>query len=88
MGLYADTLFGNDVPNTAQIPAYMLNQSAANSTDWGAIISDGIRGAAQGAIDGLVREKFQDGQLKAQAANNNNMMKWLVIGAVVYLLVK
>lgn len=87
MGLYAETLFGSE-PNTSLLPAQMMNITANNSTDWGAIIADGIRGAADGAIRGLVTEKFQDGQLKASAQKNSQMMTWALIAVAAYLVLK
>lgn len=85
-------LFG-DRANTSMIPSAMMNQFTADgSTDWGAVITNGIRGAADGAIRGLVSEKFQDQQLKAQqtqaAIAQRSMLNLVVIGAILFVVLK
>lgn len=85
-------LFGN-APNTASIPATMLNGfNSEGGTDWGAVITNGIRGAADGAIRGLVEEKFQDGQLKQMqvraAIQQRQLTNWVLIGLVVWVVLK
>jgi hypothetical protein len=82
-----DAIYGYTGGNT--LGADMLNPSAAQGfTDWGAILANGIRGAAQGAIGGMVNNAYASGQLQQQAIvqqrSNSQFMTLLIIGAVIY----
>lgn len=79
------SLFG-DQGNPSAIPASMMNTNADGSTDWNAVLTAGIRGAAQGAIAASVGEKYASGQLVApartvQGAQTRNL---LILAAVAY----
>jgi hypothetical protein len=86
-------IWGNQ-QNTSVIPAYMLNRNAENEIDWNAVLTGGIRGAAQGALMNMVGEKFQSGQLRdpnavgVQAQASGNLTMLLVIGGLAYLILK
>lgn len=86
-------IFG-DSYNTSQIPANMLSYTAQNDIDWNAVLSGGIRGAAQGAMSQLVGEKFYSGQLRdpnavgIQAGASGNLTMLIVIGGLALLLLK
>lgn len=80
--------------NTSQIPASMLSRDASGDIDWNAVLTGGIRGAAQGAMANMVGERFYTGQLRdpnaigvqAQASGNFTMI--LVIAGLALLLLK
>lgn len=88
-----DAIYGTQSYNTA-IGANMMNPTyATSSTDWGSILTNGIRGAAEGAMAGLVAEKYASGQLQLPTAyqgaqQQKSIMPLLVIGAIVYVLMK
>jgi hypothetical protein len=90
MDLSVYSLYG-DQANTSAIPQSMLNSNADGTTDWGAVLAQGIRGAAQGAIRASVNEKYASGQLVApygttgQAFTGNNL---LLIAVVAFFLLK
>lgn len=89
---FNDALYGYTA-STGTLGADMVNPSAASSSvDWGAILANGIRGAAQGAIAGQVAGAYQSGQLvaaqqQAQAANKG-LITLLLIGGIAYVLMK
>jgi hypothetical protein len=78
--------------------ADMLNPGAASdSVDWGAVLANGIRGAAQGAIAASVGGAYASGQLQPMpgrdmygnplpvASSGANLIPLLLIGAVLFL---
>lgn len=92
MNYQNDALFG-DQKNTSLMGADMLNSGAAqNSMDWGAVLANGIRGAAQGAMAASVNGAYASGQLQGQApgrgAANGGLMPLLLIGGVLYLVMQ
>jgi len=89
---YDNTLWGAPPPGMG---ATMLNpQSASDGVDWGAVITGGIRGAAQGAIGQMVWNAQQSGQLvyqqqqyvqqQQQAQSSRTLFTLLLIGGVIY----
>lgn len=67
MDLQQQALYGSPVAAYNQLGATMANPSRANGdTDWSAILANGIRGAAQGAIAAQVNGAYASGQLIAQ----------------------
>lgn len=95
MATYTENALYGPGPNLSAINAQMLNPAyAQGETDWGAVMANGIRGATQGAIAGLVAEKYASGQLvspnnpQALALPQNNMLMWLLVGGAVYMLAK
>lgn len=68
MDLQQNAIYGTDVRAYNYLGATMANpQTATGETDWGAILANGIRGAAQGAIQARVEEAYASGQLYAPA---------------------
>lgn len=64
MDLQQQALYGNPVAAYNTLGANMVNPVKANGeTDWGAILANGIRGAAQGAIGAQVSGAYASGQL-------------------------
>lgn len=80
--------------SSSQIPATMLTRDASGDIDWNAVLSGGIRGAAQGALANMVGERFYNGQLRdpnaigvqAQASGNFTML--IVVAGLALLLLK
>jgi hypothetical protein len=79
--------------NYSAIPANMMNASAADEFDWGAVVTNGIKGAAYNAIGQLVNGAYASGQLQApvnyqpvQAPMSTTTLLLLGVGA--YLLLK
>lgn len=93
MATYTENALFGPGGNTSAINAAMMN-SSAGEMDWGAVLANGIRGATQGAIAGLVAEKYASGQLvnpaNAQSyyAPQNNMLMLLLVAGGVYMLAK
>jgi hypothetical protein len=87
------SIFGT-ASNTSQIPASMLTRDASGDIDWNAVLTGGIRGAAQGAMSQMVGERFYTGQLRdpnaigVQAQASGNLTMLLVIGGLALLLLK
>lgn len=85
------SIYGNQ-QNTSLVPADMMTRDANDEIDWHAVLTGGIRGAAQGAISQLVGEKFRDGQLRNEATvrvgASGNLMPLLLIAGVAYLVLK
>lgn len=79
------SLYG-DQANTSAIPASMLNTNADGSTDWNAVLTAGIRGAAQGAIAASVGDKYASGQLvpPANTVRGAQTRNLLIIAAIAY----
>jgi hypothetical protein len=94
MADYTTTALFGSQGNQAFMPANMLNPGMAQGeTDWGAVLTNGIRGATEGALAGLVAEKYASGQLAYPPGayaqqGGGNMMPLLVIGAIAYLVLK
>lgn len=66
MELQQNAIYGTSVAAYNQLGANMVNPMQANGdTDWGAILANGIRGAAQGAIAAQVNGAYASGQLVA-----------------------
>lgn len=64
MGIQQDAIYGNPVMAYQNLTASMVNPERANGdTDWNAILANGIRGAAQGAIMAQVQGAYASGQL-------------------------
>lgn len=64
MDLQQNALYGSPVAAWNTLGAGMVNPTKANGdTDWGAILANGIRGAAQGAIASQVQGAYDSGQL-------------------------
>ncbi len=89
---YEDSYYGPDVRNTSLIPANIMSATAEGGYDWNAILSNGIRGAAQGAILASVGERFESGQLRAPpvppGARPMSMQTLLLIAVVAYVVLK
>jgi hypothetical protein len=87
---YNDAVFGYTSSGT--LGADMLNPGVTSGeTDWGAILANGIRGAAQGAIGSMVRGAQQSGQIAAaQVAQkkSNQLFMLILIGGALYLATK
>lgn len=83
-------LFGDDAAAYQTLGANMLNPVAASGeTDWGAILMNGIRGAAQGAIASQVQGAYASGQLQSPVVNRSaSLMPLLLIGGLLYLVAK
>jgi hypothetical protein len=84
-------LFGDDATAYRTLGANMLNPVAASGeTDWGAILMNGIRGAAQGAIASQVQGAYSSGQLQPlpPVARTNSLMPLLLIGGLLYMVAK
>jgi hypothetical protein len=84
-------IYGDDY-GIRTLGANMVNPTMADgSTDWGAILANGIRGAAQGAIASQVQGAYASGQLvypQQAGAQGGNLMPLLVIGVVLYMVLK
>lgn len=66
MDLQQMAIYGNPVAAYQTLGAQMVNPERANGdTDWNAILANGIRGAAQGAIAAQVNSAYASGQLMA-----------------------
>lgn len=64
MDLQQNAIYGNPVAAYNNLGANMVNPTKANGdTDWSAILANGIRGAAQGAIAAQVNGAYASGQL-------------------------
>jgi hypothetical protein len=88
-----NAIYGGLSMNTGLSAQTMNPTYATSSFDWGAILTNGIRGATEGAMAGLVAEKYASGQLvvpgaQQQVARANNMMPLLVVGVLAYVLMK
>lgn len=87
------SIFGN-ASNASHIPATMISRDASGDIDWNAVLTGGIRGAAQGAMANMVGEKFYTGQLRdpnaigVQAQASGNLTMLIVIGGLALLLLK
>lgn len=87
------SIFGN-ASNASMIPATMISRDATGDIDWNAVLTGGIRGAAQGAMANMVGEKFYTGQLRdpnaigVQAQASGNLTMLIVIGGLALLLLK
>jgi hypothetical protein len=92
MGDYTnDAIYGYTGSGT--LGADMLNPYAASGPeDFGAVIANGIRGAAQGAIGGMVAGAQASGQLQQAAIvrqqSNNTLLVLLLVGGVLYAMSK
>ncbi|WP_373987010.1 hypothetical protein [Duganella sp. BuS-21] len=83
-----DAIYGaNQAP---YMTATMFNPNAQGDTDWNAVLTGGIVGAAQGAISQMVGGAYASGQLVnqqqavAQQQRNQQLTMLLIIGAVIY----
>lgn len=87
MSYESNALFGENDGYSA-IPANMLNAGADGAVDWGYVVSQGIKGAAQNAIGAMVNGAYADGQLQqnrtVQVTADKNTMNLLIIGALVF----
>lgn len=88
MSLQNDAIYG-DAPNRSMMSATMLNSGQAqDSFDWGAVLANGIRGAAQGAMAASVNGAYASGQLVAPNYQNRgqgvSLVPLLVIGGILY----
>jgi hypothetical protein len=83
-------VFGAD-NNYSAIPANMMNASATSDIDWGAVVTNGIKGAAFNAINTMVGGAYASGQLQNPATvgqpigSSSQTMQLLVLGAVAWL---
>ncbi len=79
--------------NYSAIPATMMNGSASSDIDWGAVVTNGIKGAAFNAINTMVGGAYASGQLQspvniaptAPSAISPQTMQMLMIGIVAWL---
>lgn len=88
MDLQQMAIYGGAPAAYQNLTASMVNPTMANGeTDWSAILANGIRGAAQGAIAAKVNEAYASGQLvhpAAQRPANSGLMGLLIVGAILY----
>lgn len=64
MNIQQDAIYGSPAAAYQTLGASMVNPMMANGdTDWNAILANGIRGAAQGAIAAQVQGAYASGQL-------------------------
>lgn len=86
-----DGVFGAD-NNYSAIPATMMNRSASSDVDWGAVVTNGIKGAAVNAINTMVNGAYIGGQLQPLPSQQVAMAgpasagttQLLLIGAVLW----
>lgn len=88
MDLQYQALYG-DRANTSLMGADMLNSGAASdSMDWGAILANGIRGAAQGAMAASVQGAYDSGQLQAPPGavrgQTGSLLPLLILGGIAW----
>lgn len=79
--------------NYSAIPATMMNGGASDEIDWGAVVTNGIKGAAINAINTMVGGAYASGQLQAPrqydqpvGVNNPQTMQLLMLGGLAWLL--
>ena len=79
--------------NYSAIPANMMNACADNEIDWGAVVTNGIKGAAVNAIQTMVGGAYASGQLQAPAQYapapagiSPQTMQLLLFGGIAWLL--
>lgn len=91
IGYSHDALFGDD--RTGQMSATAMSPAATGPQDWGAVLTTGILNLTQQAIQNKVNEATTSGQLVftnggVQVSATSNLVKALLIGAVIYFLAK
>lgn len=83
-------LFGDRKTN-AEVTATTVNGGqASDEWDWGAILANGIRGAAYGAMQASVRGAYASGQLApapAARGEGGGLFTLLILGGLVYFAV-
>lgn len=88
MATYENNALFGDNSDYAAIPANMLNAGADGAVDWGYVVSQGIKGAAQNAIGAMVNGAYADGQLQqnrtVSVSADKNTMNLLIIGAIAF----
>jgi hypothetical protein len=83
--------YGRD-NNYSAIPATMMNASASDEIDWGAVVTNGIKGAAVNAIQTMVGGAYASGQLQTPVQQSvavsasPQTMNLLIIGAVAWFM--
>lgn len=88
-------LFGN-APNPSTITAQDVNPAASGPNDWTTILTNGFASAAVNGINGAVNNAIVKGQIEnanAQTAllppiQSISLTSLLVIGAIIYMVVK
>lgn len=83
-------IFGGN--NYSQIPATMLNADAQSEQDFGTILTNGIRGVAINAINGMVNGAYGSGQLQNAGAvtvsAGGNTGNLIILAAIAYFIFK
>jgi hypothetical protein len=101
MDYQMNALYG-DQTGAGGLDATMLNPSAAGPDDWQTILTSGMAGSAMYGLNGWINNQLQAGAIaNQQAANqftvrgirnglaiNGGMVPWLVVGAVLYAVLK
>jgi hypothetical protein len=85
-----DAVFGAD-NNYSAIPATMLNAGAADESDYGYLLTNGIKNAAANAIYSAIGGAYASGQLQqpmqyAPAPQASGSSKLLIAGALLFFL--
>lgn len=91
MDLQQYAIYGDPARAYQTLGANMVNPEKANGeTDWGAILANGIRGAAQGAIEAQVRDAYASGQLVSPTyqptTGPTGLNGLLLVGALVWIM--
>jgi hypothetical protein len=87
MNIQQDAIYGGPAAMYQTLGANMVNPAqASGETDWNAILANGIRGAAQGAIQAQVNGAYASGQLVNPAAQGrSNMTGLILLAGLAYL---
>ena len=94
MDLQQMAIYGDDVRAYQALGAAMANPAQANGdTDWNAILTNGIRGAAQGALQSQINAAYASGQLVNQptyqpTTGPTGLNGLLLIAALAYFVMK
>jgi hypothetical protein len=85
-------LWGYAPTTNNMLTADMLNPDAESEQDWNTILTQGVKGAAQGAIQAMVNNAQNSGQLVVGGARvnvqTNKGGQLLIFAAIAYFLLK
>lgn len=101
MDYQTDALYGDNYGNGG-LDATMLNPGALHPNDWETVLTNGVSHSALNGLNGWIANQVQAGQIaNAQAAGglsirgtgngvvvNGGMVPWLVVGAILYAVLK